>query len=152
MPRNKNKNKNQGSNDAAASTIETKQLGGSPATADDAAPVVEEATTETVDVTETAPASDVDEEPAPVVEEATTEVEETNEGETADEEPAETKAYKVVGDFSTPVKVKEGVYEATGPADAKAQFLKAAGVLSTNRPIKVSLVDDELSEDLSDLF
>lgn len=140
MPRNKNKNK--GGNDAAASTIETKQLGGSPATADDAAPVVEETTT--VDVTETAPASDADEEPAPVVEETTTE--------TVDKEPAETESYKVVGDFSTPVKVKEGVYEATCPADAKSQFLKDAGVLSTNRPIKVSLVDDELSEDLSDLF
>ena len=73
------------------------------------------------------------------------------------EEPAELKRYKVVGDFSTPVKRSEGVYEAANGDEAKKKFFSEAGIISTTRPVEVTETDEELNndetaEDMSELF
>ena len=114
------KNKNKGN-----SPLQTSQLGG---------PVEVEEKVETPETASTETTTEAEEK----VETASTEAEATEE---------KTQKYKVTCNIPTPTKIDSGTFDATSEADAKAQFLKAAGILATKHPINVEIV-----EDMSDLF
>jgi len=145
------------------SSIPTKTLGEPPAstvTEDALEPSTEEASTEDAlePSTEEASTEEASTEEAST-EEASTE-EASSKGsalspfgqsnapttEEASTEEAERKPFRVSCDAPN-LKVNSGDYLATSVEDAKSQFFKAAGILSTKHPVKV-----KPGEDLSDVF